>query len=57
AAPRYVHVAESEVPQIHGARTIGATPGHDLLFLIPATGHDDNNKTTGYFQHPGFCFI
>jgi alpha-galactosidase len=38
ALPRYVHKTESELPQIHGARIVGATPGHDFLFLIPATG-------------------
>ena len=25
-------------PRIHGPRIVGATPGHDFLFLIPATG-------------------
>ncbi len=25
-------------PQIHGARTVGATPGYDFHYLIPATG-------------------
>jgi len=38
AAPRYVAETESQVPQIHGARIIGATPGHAFLFRIPATG-------------------
>ncbi|QKJ28569.1 NPCBM/NEW2 domain-containing protein [Mucilaginibacter mali] len=38
APPRYVHQRESDVPQIHGARIVGATPGHDFLFLVPATG-------------------
>ena len=38
APPRYVAQAESELPQIHGARIIGATPGHPFLFRIPATG-------------------
>jgi alpha-galactosidase len=38
AAPRYVPQTTSQLPQIHGARIIGATPGHPFLFLIPATG-------------------
>jgi len=38
APARYVAVTTSPKPQIHGARIIGATPGHDFLFLIPATG-------------------
>ncbi|MGZ3757057.1 MAG: NPCBM/NEW2 domain-containing protein [Mucilaginibacter sp.] len=38
APPRYIAQAVSELPQIHGARIIGATPGHPFLFLIPATG-------------------
>lgn len=38
APPRYIAKAVSELPQIHGARIIGATPGHPFLFLIPATG-------------------
>ena len=38
APPRYIAQAINELPQIHGARIIGATPGHPFLFLIPATG-------------------
>jgi len=38
AVPRYIAQAESPLPQIHGARIIGATPGHPFLFRIPATG-------------------
>ena len=29
---------DSPVPAIHGPRVTGATPGHDFLFRIPATG-------------------
>lgn len=35
---RMVILAPSLVPQIHGPRVIGATPGYPFLFLIPATG-------------------
>ncbi len=26
-------------PEFHGPRVVGATPGHDFLFLVPHTGH------------------
>src|SRR6202012_5371624 len=35
---RYAAPIVNVKPEIHGARIIGATPGHDFLFLIPATG-------------------
>ncbi len=38
AGARYVPQKLSELPQIHGARIIGATPGHPFLFRIPVTG-------------------
>ncbi len=38
AAPRYAAQLVTDLPQIHGARIIGATPGHPFLFRIPATG-------------------
>ncbi|SDD72224.1 alpha-galactosidase [Mucilaginibacter pineti] len=38
APPRIVLQQVSVVPQIHGARVVGATPGHPFLFLIAATG-------------------
>jgi len=38
APARYNAQVISPKPAIHGARIIGATPGHDFLFLIPATG-------------------
>jgi alpha-galactosidase len=36
--PRLKIVPEDPKPAIHGARTLGSTPGHPLLFTIPATG-------------------
>lgn len=30
----------SKKPMIHGPRVVGATPGHDFLFLVPATGEE-----------------
>jgi alpha-galactosidase len=36
--PRYLPQVTNQLPQIHGARIIGATPGHAFLFLVPATG-------------------
>lgn len=38
APARYVKQQVSDLPAIHGARIIGATPGHPFLFLIPVTG-------------------
>ncbi len=35
---RYIPVAPSAAPAIHGARITGASPGHPFLFLVPATG-------------------
>ncbi|MDQ2730670.1 MAG: NPCBM/NEW2 domain-containing protein [Armatimonadota bacterium] len=36
--PPNIIFPESTQTAIHGARITGATPGHDFLFLIPATG-------------------
>jgi alpha-galactosidase len=37
APPEIVHPDGPE-PAIHGPRIVGTTPGHEFLFLIPATG-------------------
>ena len=39
-APTIAHIENGGAPQIHGARVVGATPGHAFLFQIPATGDE-----------------
>jgi alpha-galactosidase len=36
--PPTIASGDRREPAIHGPRIVGATPGHDFLFLIPATG-------------------
>ena len=36
--PMKIAFSNSKKPAIHGPRIVGATPGNDFMFLIPATG-------------------
>ena len=36
--PPDIHFPVSDKPVIHGAKVVGTTPGHDFLYMIPATG-------------------